>query len=296
MAPLIRCAAVACSLACGSVAILGAPAYAQSSTTIAATPTTTSVAPTTSTSVAPTDRPTTTTIGATARTTTTTGGATETTIPPSQLEGPKPAYVDQPKGARQLAAAYAYRWAYETNPAFALMSGNKLTVPFDNPEQRGRAVEGISKVELDCTNYMSQALRVGGFANTKQWWFDVKRRTASTAWVRASGPQSLSATFVKLGRMRQLGGFNLINRDPPPPGIQIGDIVVWDLNGVPGRVHIDHQLMVTDVAGSGSTWADIRVSYHTYDHRNRALNEYQDFVAIDAPNARLGVFHVNYAS
>ena len=101
---------------------------------------------------------------------------------------------------------------------------------------------------------------------------------------------------MKLGWMRQLGGFGLINRDPPPPGIQIGDIVVWDLNGVRGRVHIDHQLMVTDVAGSGATWADIRVSNHTYDHRNRAMSEYQDFVVTDAPNARLGVFHVNYPS
>ncbi len=299
MAPLIRCATIACALACGSAALLGAPAQAQTSTTIATTPTTTSAAPTTSTSTVATTstgRTTTTIVGATGRTTTTIVGATETTTPPSQLEGTKPGYVDQPKGARQLAAAYAYRWAYETSPAFALKSGAFITVPYDNPEQPGRAVEAISNVELDCTNYMSQALRAGGFQNTKQWWFDAKRRSASTAWVRASGPQGLSATFVKLGWMRPLGGFGLINRDPPPTGIQIGDIVVWDLNGVPGRVHIDHQLMVTDVAGSGATWADIRVSYHTYDHRNRAMNEYQDFVVTDAPNARLGVFHVNYPS
>ncbi len=297
MAPLIRSAAFAFTMACGGLVMLAAPARAQ--TTIAPTPTTTSGAPTTPTSTSPTTstgRATTTTIGATGRTTTTIVDATETTTPPSQLEGTKPAYIDQPKGARQLAAAYAYRWAYETNPAFALKSGAILTIPYDNPDQRGRAVEGTSNIELDCTNYMSQALRAGGFAYTKQWWYQAKRRTASTAWVRASGPQGLSATFVKLGWMRQMGGFGLINRDPPPPGIQIGDIVVWDLNGVPGRVHIDHQLMVTDVAGSGTTWADIRVSYHTYDHRNRAMSEYQDFVVTDAPNARLGVFHVNYPS
>lgn len=257
--------------------LIGPPAHAQSSTTTSATnaPTTTSTGRTTTTAIA---------------------SATVTTTPPSQLEGPKPAYIDQPQGARQLAAAYAYRWAYETNPAFALKSGAFFTVPYDNPEQRGRAVEGLTNVELDCTNYMSQALRTGGFQNTKQWWFDAKRHAGSAAWVRASGPQGLTATLMKLGWMRQIGGFGLINRDPPPPGIQIGDIVVWDLNGVPGRVHIDHQLMVTDVAGTGATWADIRVSYHTYDHRNRAMNEYQDFVVTDAPKARLGVFHVNYPS
>ena len=298
MTPLIRPSAVALTMAWGGVLLLGAPARAQT-TTIAPTPTATSVAPTTPTSTTrttSTGRATTTIVGAIGTTTTTIVDATETTIPPSQLEGPKPAYVDQPKGARQLAATYAYRWAYETNPAFALKSGNKVTVPFDNPEQRGRAVEGISNVELDCTNYMSQALRAGGFPNTKRWWFDAKRSSTSTAWVRASGPQGLTPTFVKLGWMRQMGGFGLINQDPPPPGIQIGDIVVWDLNGIPGRAHIDHQLMVTDVAGRGATWADIRVSYHTYDHRNRAMSEYQDFVVTDAPNARLGVFHVNYAS
>lgn len=288
MAPLIRSAAAAFTLACSGVVLLGAPARAQTTTTNAATPTTTSVAPTTSSSTTPTT--------STGRTTTTIVGTTETTIPPSQLEGTKPAYVDEPKGARQLAAAYAYRWAYGTNPAFALKSGAFLTVPFDNPERRGRAVEGVTNIELDCTNYMSQALRAGGFQNTKQWWYNAKRHAASTAWVRASGPQGLTATFVKLGWMRPMGGLGLINRDPPPPGIQIGDIVVWDLNGVAGRVHIDHQLMVTDVAGSGATWADIRVSYHTYDHRNRAMSEYQDFVVTDAPNARLGVFHVNYPS
>lgn len=299
MAPLIRFTAIVGTLACGSAVLLGGTAYGQSSTTSATPTTMTSTTVTNSATTSTTTSASPTTISPTRTTNTprtTIVGATETTTPPSQLEGTKPAYVDQPRGARQLAAAYAYRWAYETNLAFALKSGAFLTVPFDNPERRGRAVEGVTNIELDCTNFMSQALRAGGFQNTKQWWYNAKRHAASTAWVRASGPQGLTATFVKLGWMRPMGGLGLINRDPPPPGIQIGDIVVWDLNGVAGRVHIDHQLMVTDVTGSGANWADIRVSYHTYDHRNRAMNEYQDFVVTDAPNARLGVFHVNYPS
>ncbi len=287
MSPLIRWAAIVGAFASGSAALLDAPANAQLSTSTSSATSTSAPA---SSSTAPTST------APTSTTTTTVVGETDTTTPPSQLEGTKPAYIDLPQGARQLAAAYAYGWAYSTNPAFALKNGAALTVPYDNPEQRGRAVEGGSNVELDCTSYMSQALRVGGFQFNKQWSYNARRGVASTSWVRASGPQGLTATFTKLGWMRQLGGFGLINRDPPPAGIQIGDIVVWDLNGVLGRIHIDHQLMVTDVSGSGATWADIRVSYHTYDHRNRAMNEYQQFVKIDAPNARLGVFHVNYSS
>ena len=238
--------------------------------------------------------PPTTTASTTASTTapTATTTTTTTTLPIRA----KPSYVDDPHGERQQAAAYAYRWAATTNPGFALSVGGRITVPSDNPDAKGRAIETRSLVELDCTSFMSQALRSAGFAYTSGWGYNATKRTATTAWVRASGPEGLAATFVRLGRMRVMSPTGTVHGEPPPAGIQIGDIIVWDLNGNTKRIFIDHQLMVTEVSAPGSNWGDIRVSYHTYDHTNRAMDEYQDFVALDAPKARLYVFHVNYAS
>ena len=238
--------------------------------------------------------PPTTTVSTTTSSTTATNTTpnTTTTLPVRA----QPSYVDAPHGERQQAAAYAYRWAATTNPGFALSVGGRITVPSDNPDAKGRAVETRSLVELDCTNFMSQALRSAGFAYTATWGYDPTKRTATTAWVRASGPQGLTATFVRLGRMRMISATGTAHGEAPPAGIQIGDIIVWDLNGNTRRIFIDHQLMVTEVSAPGSNWGDIRVSYHTYDHTNRAMDEYQDFVAPDAPKARLYVFHVNYAS
>ncbi len=228
---------------------------------------------------------------------------TTTTAPPSTgapaaapAERPAPAYVANPIGARQRAAAYAYTWALSTNPRFALFQRGRTTVPSDNPEQRGRAVDGSTLWELDCTNFVSQALRVAGFGYTRRWSYDPRARRATTAWVRANGPESLSTVFRKLHRMRLMSAKGAGRHDPPPPGIQIGDVVAWDLDGVPGHMFIDHQLVVTEVTPPGRSWADIRVSYHTYDHRNRAMDEYFSYVALDAPDARLYVFHVNYPS
>ncbi len=209
---------------------------------------------------------------------------------------PAPAYVANPIGARQIAASYAFKWSLGTNPEFALYYGGKISAPDDNPLARGRAVDYSWNTELDCTSFMSQALRTSGFTNVPSWYYNPAKHAASTSWVRASGPEGLSATFIKLGRMRLMNSVGTHRGEPPPPGIQIGDIVVWDLTDRPKKVVIDHQLMVTEVSGNGTSWADIRVSYHTYDHRNRALDEYQTFVAQDAPSARLYVFHVNYPS
>ncbi len=217
-------------------------------------------------------------------------------IVPKDADRPKPAYVDSPQGARQKAAAYAFTWALKTNPAFALFYGGKVSIPSDNLLEFGRAIDTESLGELDCTNFMSQALRTGEFTFVSTWNYNDKQHLATTAWVRASGPKGLAATFVRLGRMKLMAVVGSRLGDPPPPGIQVGDIVVWDLNDRSRTMFIDHQLMVTEVSGTGLKWADIRVSYHTYDHRNRAMDEYQAFVSPDAPRAKLYVFHVNYSS
>lgn len=223
---------------------------------------------------------------ASARTTTTT-----TTEPPR----PAPAYVADPQGNRQKAAAYAYTWADRTNPAYALFYRGRISVPVDNPSQRGRAIDTSNELEVDCTAYMSQALHEGGFAYTKEWRYDPVRHTSTIAWVRASGPGGLPATFVRLGRMRMLDPRGSGGNGTPPPGIELGDIVVWDLDGAK-KLHVDHELMVTEITGEGASWGDIRVSYHTYDHRNRALDEYLTYVLPDAPHARLYVYKVAYPS
>ena len=260
-------------------------------TTTTRVPTTTQVV-TTATGVAATTAPATTVSRATVPVAQAPTATVTTTIP----ERPKPAYVDKPVGARQKAAAYAYTWALSTNTEFALFYRGRISVPSDLPEAKGRAIDTVTQAELDCTSFMSQALRVSGFDYTKTWRYDPVRHFATTSWVRASGPQGLSSTFVKLGRMKLMTPVGARYGDPPPPGIQLGDIVVWDLNDRRGKMNIDHQLMVTEVSAGGLSWADIRVSYHTYDHRNRAMNEYQDFVHPDAPNARLYAFRVNYPS
>ena len=215
---------------------------------------------------------------------------------PAVVAEPHPAYVDNPVTAREKAAAYAYVWATTTNPDYALFYRGRASVPSDNPTAIGRAIDTINLGELDCTHFMSQALRAGGFAFTPEWSFNAGRHTSTVAWVRASGPQGLPATFVRLGRFTLLAAKGTRHGEPPPPGIQIGDIVVWDLNARSKTMFVDHELMVTEVTGTGLTWADIHVSYHTYDHRNRDMDEYQDVVAPEAPRAKLYVFHVQYPS
>jgi hypothetical protein len=204
-------------------------------------------------------------------------------------------YLRDPRSPRERAAAYAYRWALSTNRQFAFAVNGHITVPTNHRRQPGRAVDPRNSQELDCTSFVSQALHAGGFEYTKKWNFDTRKRTATIAWVRAGGRDSLAPLFMKTGRMRLLNPGGAGPGQAPPSGIQIGDVIGWDPYVRPHQMQIDHQLVVTEVIGDGHSWADIHVSYHTYDHRNRAMDEYAEYYRDEISSAaRLYAFHVRY--
>lgn len=237
---------------------------------------------------------------ATAGSTATGPAGQEQTAAPASAPGnpedrPSLAYLRDPRTPRERAAAYAYRWALSTNPEFAFAVRGRTTVPSNNKKQRGRAIDERNAAEVDCTSFVSQALRAGGFEYTKKWNFDRRRRTATVAWVRAGGKDGLAALFLKLGRTQLLNPGGAGPGQAPPAGIQIGDVIGWDPYVRPHQMRIDHHLVVTEVRGDGRSWADIHVSYHTHDHRNRAMDEYAATYREEiSAAARLYVFHVRY--
>lgn len=153
---------------------------------------------------------------------------------------------------RNAAAAYAFNWAdnyvEKRNPRY---------VDYEN----------------DCTNFVSQALRAGGWSDDRgnDWWADnaetgygnlrVDRTTLTgRAWRLAHGLYEYARNVSRRAREFEDGR-----------QAALGDIVFADWSkpddsfGTDG--HMDHAMIVTQ-AGHGTNWREVRVSYHTTDRQN----------------------------
>lgn len=139
----------------------------------------------------------------------------------------------------------------------------------------------------DCTNFVSQVLKAGGWRDTvtKDYnqassWFYTNKSTYSFTWINAGGLKNrfengYERSLIKLGN--SYGGFG-----PAYLNSQIadGDIISADWEG-DGRY--DHQMVVTAHS--------FNETYVTYHSTNRVDNP-MSTVAASAPNAQYGVFHV----
>lgn len=113
--------------------------------------------------------------------------------------------------------------------------------------------------ESDCTNFISQAMRAGGwpdepglYLNAEAWWYNALNQSRS--WVNVSYFNDFTVDYS--GR-----GVELSN----PIGLLTGEVLQVDFNGEGNK---DHSMIVTS-RGSG----DIYLTYHTTDTVNRSYLE-----------------------
>jgi hypothetical protein len=139
---------------------------------------------------------------------------------------------------RSAVVNYAYRYWRNYNPSYR---------NFSNSGSRGG----------DCTNFVSQALRAGGWADvpgwyqsTSAWWYN--RLNESYTWVNAD-------LFFDFTRNRQRGSLARYFSDLEPGDILQAD---WDNNG-----DIDHTMIVTYKRGG-----ELFLTYHTNDTKDKPLS------------------------
>ena len=117
--------------------------------------------------------------------------------------------------------------------------------------------------ENDCTNFVSQSLRAGGWRNTSVgspssdlYWYYVSSTQYSQTW---SVAHSLYRRFAN-GYESWYGGFVIT---PSTMKARIGDIIFadWTCDG-----YIDHSMIVTATTSAGDPY----VSYHSTDRENLA--------------------------
>ncbi len=151
---------------------------------------------------------------------------------------------------RNAAGDYAYSWALSRNPAYRDFSGSGG----------------------DCTNFASQALRAGGWADKtgwyldwNNWWYNSLNQTQSWTYVPA-----MKQFVYTSGRGVALAYLN---------DLQKGDMMQVDF-GADGSW--DHTAIVD--SRYSSNLADIYVSYHTTDTRHRSLADFLAAVPIPGNN------------
>jgi hypothetical protein len=197
-----------------------------------------------------------------------------------------PSNVSTPTKNREQAALYAYQWRSSTN----LVYSHKTQYPQGN----GRAYAGND--ENDCTNFVSQALKAGGFAYSGTWLY--QNGSSLSAWQRAGGQGSLPQVFTALGRYGQS-----TVRTPSqtfPSNVRVGDVVGIDFGNhslpntdpnynIPdGR--LDHNMVVVEAGGTAKT---TYVVYHTGDTPTpRTIDEV--FGRVGNSNANYHYYPVNY--
>ncbi len=156
------------------------------------------------------------------------------------------------------AVSYARTWAYSRNTSYPVLDANS--------SQGG-----------DCTNFVSQALRAGGWRNTATtsttsdllWWFTNKTTTGySQSWSTAHG-------FFR----HMNGGVN-----PPGTGtsyegwtkwdgatsLNYGDVVSADWTGDNA---IDHTMIVTGFRRMANGLVEPRFTYHSNDRKDFPLSD-----------------------
>lgn len=158
------------------------------------------------------------------------------------------------------AGDYAYNWAYSRNPAYRDYAPN------------------------DCTNFVSQALRAGGWTDKlgwwrdwNNWWYNAQNETESWTYVAAMR-QFMSTS----GRGQSLAYIN---------DLQKGDVLQVDFsqNG-----SWDHGLIVD--AKYSSNLADIYVSYHNTDTQHRPMSDFLGAVQTQYGNSTYNAWHIIFTS
>lgn len=189
--------------------------------------------------------------------------------------------VVAPTNDRERAANYANEWYNKTNAAYS----------HENQYGTLRAMAGSD--ENDCTNFVSQALRAGGFSYAGLWLY--QNKSSLSAWQRAGGEGSLPREFLALGRYQSpitWSGHTV------PGGIRVGDVIGVDYGNhdlpasdpnysVPDG-KLDHNMMVIENGGTDKTTF---VAYHTRDAR-RTFNEFYN--RVNNPATVFYWYRVNY--
>ncbi|MFW1945184.1 amidase domain-containing protein [Acinetobacter guillouiae] len=160
------------------------------------------------------------------------------------------------------ASNYALQWALARNPNY---------ISFTN----------------DCTNFVSQALRTGGWKDTTTLvstqmhsWFYKSGTNYAQTWSTANGLRNRIANGYELGTTKLGKSFAGLGPEYLNNQIRVGDIILadWDDNGI-----YDHAMMVTSVSFSTTL-----VSYHSNDRKNYSMAD----VSAASPNAKFEVYHV----
>jgi hypothetical protein len=178
-------------------------------------------------------------------------------VPPEPEPGPDP-YDGN------AAANYAHAWTYNYNP--------------DYPSYQD-----------DCTNFVSQALKAGGWIENSDWhsrWNAVVRATggqyatgsglvsrswseAEGLWQYGTGPAARFSLYSKVSENHHPHAYNAPGFFVPV----IGDLVFADWDHGDGR-WMQHVMIITSLSrGGGRDWHTVQVSSHTANEYDATLDE-----------------------
>lgn len=143
----------------------------------------------------------------------------------------------------------------------------------DNAELRNPAYIYFSS---DCTNFLSQSLRAGGFRDTTTgsqysdlYWYYKSGTQYSQTWSLA---HALYRRFAN-GYESWYGGYVV---SPTTMRAKVGDIIFADWQG---DSNIDHSMIVTGIGSSGEPL----LSYHSTDRENYSWNTLLSKVLLPPP-------------
>jgi len=154
------------------------------------------------------------------------------------------AHADTPNYDREAAAYYARFWSQNGgNPAYRRYAN-------------------------DCTNFISQALRYGGWPDVPSYWYTLAERQDKTVWWHSDflnrnswtwdNAEYFASFLGNSGRARRVTGWG---------DLQVGDVVqmVWK-----GEERVGHTAMVTLIDRNGM----VHLSQHDEDRLDKPITEY----------------------
>ncbi|MGX2996816.1 amidase domain-containing protein [Streptomyces sp. JNUCC 64] len=163
------------------------------------------------------------------------------------IAGPTPASGSQPTVKGNKVKAAAARYDYGAMTRYAEKHWKNYNPAYRKFNERGG----------DCTNFVSQALRAGGwknkrgfYRNSKYWWYNSYNQTFSWTGV------DHWATFAK-----KSGRTSLLSN---PRNLSNGDVLQVDFDRRNGK---DHTMMVTYRPFNGQPY----LTYHSTDTKRRSL-------------------------
>ncbi len=158
---------------------------------------------------------------------------------------------------RSAIVQYIYYYALTPNPSYR---------NFEKSGTRGG----------DCTNFVSQALKAGGwpseqgwYRSPSNWWYDFSTVTAGQSW-----------TWINADYF-----FDFIYNRPRARTInRVADLIPGDVISVDfdNDSVIDHTMLVSTKSNSG----EIYLAYHTNNTLDKKFYDFYNQVALENPNAR----------